>query len=262
MVSNNLLLAEHDGHVHTKMCGHARGEMEEYVVSALQKGLKRITFLEHMEEGIVIPERSWLSEKDFDYYFAEGKRLQQKYQGKIEIGLGVECGYNPDCRVQLKQRLEGREWDQIGISCHFLPVRGESTHLNLLSKKPENKARGNRYYSPELYDTYLDYLEEAVTELDGTLLCHLDAGFRWVEHHEINSAQYDKIDNLLALASTKEMALEVNTSGIAIRNEPFPNEKILALATKHGVRLQLGSDAHSPEEVARYFNQFTETLSL
>ncbi len=87
-----------DIHIHTRFCGHATGEMEEYVQAAIQKKLKKIIFLEHMEEGIrYFQGKTWLSEDDFDAYFAEGQRLRSTYAAEIEIGLGVECGYNPDC---------------------------------------------------------------------------------------------------------------------------------------------------------------------
>jgi len=238
------------------MCGHASGEMEDYVLAALNKGLQRIVFLEHMEEGIVIPQSSWLTEDDFDYYFSEGKRLQHKFSGKIEIGLGVECGYNPACKEKLLERLERRSWDQIGISCHFLKIAGEENHLNLLSSKPESVARANQYYSSELFSRYLDILLEAVTELNGTVLCHLDAAFRWVSDHVLTDEHYHKIDELLAAAASKQMALEINTSGVTIREEPFPNSRIIALAQKHGMPILLGSDAHKPADVGNYFDQF------
>ncbi len=44
-----------DGHVHTKYCHHATGEMEEYVNSAIAIGLQEIVFLEHMEAVKILP---------------------------------------------------------------------------------------------------------------------------------------------------------------------------------------------------------------
>ncbi|MCD4692171.1 MAG: PHP domain-containing protein, partial [Calditrichales bacterium] len=37
-----------DYHIHTKLCKHARGEMEEYVEQALRIGLKEIAFTDHI----------------------------------------------------------------------------------------------------------------------------------------------------------------------------------------------------------------------
>lgn len=33
-----------DYHMHTPLCGHAQGEMEEYVEEAIRQGLKEIAF--------------------------------------------------------------------------------------------------------------------------------------------------------------------------------------------------------------------------
>lgn len=36
-----------DYHIHTKLCGHAEGEMESYVEQSISKGLKEIGFSDH-----------------------------------------------------------------------------------------------------------------------------------------------------------------------------------------------------------------------
>ena len=72
---------------YTEDCSY---NMEEYVQAGLKQGLKQIIFLEHLETGIEYFETTWLSDRDFDRYFAEGWLLQKKYQGAIQIGLGVE----------------------------------------------------------------------------------------------------------------------------------------------------------------------------
>jgi hypothetical protein len=49
--------------------------MEGDVLAANAKGLRRFTFLEHLDEGINSPVTIWLDEASFDLYFAEGERL-------------------------------------------------------------------------------------------------------------------------------------------------------------------------------------------
>ena len=93
-----------DGHVHTKLCHHARGEMEEYVQAAINKGLSKLIFLEHLEVDINYFESTWLSEDDFNFYHQEGMRLKEIYRDRIEIGLGIEIGYNPNSLEEI-QRL-------------------------------------------------------------------------------------------------------------------------------------------------------------
>jgi histidinol-phosphatase (PHP family) len=52
----------------------------------------------------------------------------------------------------------------------------------------------------------------------------------------------------------KNMALEVNTAGIAQRGEPYPARWIIDEAVALGIPLSAGSDAHRPEEVGRSFH--------
>jgi len=250
-----------DRHIHTKFCRHASGEMEDFALAAIQQGLDGIIFLEHMEEGILLAERTWLTEEDFDCYFSEGRRLQEKYKDRLYIGLGVECGYNPDCPQALTTRLGKRDWDEIGISCHFIKPAGCKKHLNLFSRKKHALAQVMEFDPELLLDIYFDTLLEAVAVLPGTKLCHLDGALRFLPGIHLTGSHLEKINSLLIAVKEREMALEINSSGIAIRGEQFPARPILEMATSHKVPLVLGSDAHKPKEVGRYFNQLKELIA-
>jgi histidinol-phosphatase (PHP family) len=250
-----------DSHIHTRLCGHANGEMEDYVEAAIQKGLKKIIFLEHMEEGITqVQRKTWLSEDDFDYYFSEGQRLRSKYQGTIEIGLGVECGYNPDCRDLLNQRLGKRNWDQIGISCHFLKFEGRTEHLNIFSSKDVSVLQAREIGAEEILDRYFTTLTDAVRYLPGTMLCHLDAALRYLPEITLTASHYVLIDKLLQAVREKTMAIEINSSGFTIRQEQFPNRRILCMAKSYDIPFIFGSDAHKPDDVGRYFDTIDSLL--
>ncbi|MBW2682093.1 MAG: histidinol-phosphatase [Deltaproteobacteria bacterium] len=242
-----------DRHVHTKLCHHASGEMEDYVLAAIQQDLEGLIFLEHMEEGINGNEKTWLTEEDFDSYFSEGKRLQEKYKSQLTIGLGVECGYNPDRQQTLVSRLDRRNWDEIGISCHF--IKSANEHINLFSRKEDNLKRARESGSEQLLDAYFDTLHEAVATLPGTKVCHLDGALRFLPEIYLTDNHLEKIDQLLLTVKTKGMALEINTSGLVIRGEQFPSRAILKMAISYEIPLVVGSDAHMPEQVGRHFNQ-------
>jgi histidinol-phosphatase (PHP family) len=242
-----------DGHVHTCLCHHARGEMEEYILSAVNKGLRKIIFLEHLEVGINYFESTWLTEDDFSLYHAEGQRLQEKYQGAIEVGLGVEVGYNPRFLQEIQQRLALHTWDRIGISYHFLETA--SVHLNMVSRKQINIDRLQQYGVDEVICRYYKDLREAVAKLPGQVLCHIDAVLR---HHPdviYTPQHYGLIDELLDAVACKKMALEINMSGYGIKDEPYPSLAILQKAVERNIPLVAGSDAHCPEDVGRYFDR-------
>ena len=242
-----------DGHVHTFLCHHARGTMEEYVEAALGRGLRRIIFLEHLEAGITYFEPTWLSEEDFAFYHAEGLRLQAKYQGRIEIGLGVEAGYNPRKRQEIAAFLGRRRWDRIGLSYHFLEIGGR--HYNVVSKRQENLEALAAAGVEKVVDAYLAVVLEAVTSLPGDVVCHLDAVLRHLPDVRFTEGHHRQIEEILGAVRRRNMALEVNTSGFPLRGEPFPAVPLIARAVEQGIPLAAGSDAHRPEDVGRHFDR-------
>jgi histidinol-phosphatase (PHP family) len=245
-----------DSHMHTSLCHHARGTMEEYVQAGIRRGLKRIIFLEHLEVGIDYFETTWLTDRDFELYFQEGKRLQNKYQGGIEIGLGVEVGYNPHKVDEIRTRIGQWQWDRIGISYHFLLT--PEGHLNMVSSKPVNIAALDKFGVDRVITTYYRDLRDAVLTLPGDVLCHFDAVLRHHPDTDRFDPYEDLIEALLDAVSAKKMAVEVNTSGYRLRNEPFPAIALLQKAVARNIPLVAASDAHRPEDVGRYFDRLAK----
>jgi len=246
-----------DGHVHTRLCNHASGEMEEYVQQGIQRGLTTMCFLEHLEAGIHYHPRSWL-EDEFAYYFEEGRRLQQRYRGIIDIRLGVETGYNPEAVSLLQEKLARYSWDRIGLSCHF--HRHGDRHLNLLSRRRESLEQLAAIGVDGVVTAYLDALIAAIGAIDCDVVCHLDAVLRHYPGIGFNEDHRRQIETLLDGIQAKGAALEINTSGIDYRGSPFPAPWIIKGALKRGIPLHAGSDAHKPEEVGRYFDRLPQYL--
>ena len=250
-----------DGHVHTRLCRHATGEMEEYVLAGIDRGLNKMIFLEHLEAGINYFDRTWLTEEDFEEYFREGIRLQILYREQIEVGLGVEVGYNRQGKDELKKKIGAYPWERVGISCHFLPISDTGQHINLLSRQQQNIDIARQAGVDQLLSCYFDTLHEAVAELPGTVLCHLDAALRHVPGISFTKEHLQQIDDLLTTVKEKGMAIEINTSGFTMRGEPFPARKFLAMAIGHDIPLVAGSDAHRPEDVGRFFHNLRDYIT-
>jgi histidinol-phosphatase (PHP family) len=248
-----------DGHVHTYLCGHAQGTMEEYVQAAITRGLRKLVFLEHLEMGIGYAEPTWLSETDFELYLAEGGRLRERYGDRLAIGLGVEVGYNPLRREELVAFLGKHRWDRVGISYHFLAVNG--SHLNMFSRKKENIEALTALGVEKVVKTYLEGLLEAILTLPGQVLCHLDGVLRHSPGVFFTDEHQRLFDDVLDALLRKGMALEVNTSGFALRQEQFPAVPLLRQALERGIPLVAGSDAHHPREVGRHFDKLAGLVS-
>jgi histidinol-phosphatase (PHP family) len=232
--------------------------MEEYVEKAVQRGLGTIIFLEHLETDIRYQPRSWLDEEDFSFYFKEGARLKQCYQGRIDVQLGMEVGFNPAARETIQQRLAQYPVERVGLSCHF--YRHGDAHLNLLSRRRQSLDLLAAIGPDIVITTYFETLIEAVSSLDCDVLCHLDAVLRHLPDIRLNEEHQHQILQLLDAMQVKGVALEINTSGFDYRGTAFPSPWIITEALQRGITLQAGSDAHRPPEVARHFDQLPSYL--
>ena len=249
-----------DGHVHTRLCNHAVGEMEEYVEKAVQRRLKTIVFLEHLETDIRYQPRSWLDDADFASYFQEGTRLKHHYQEVIDVQLGIELGFNPEVAVEtIRQRLTRYPVERIGLSCHF--YRHGDLHLNLLSRRRQSLDLLAAIGAETIITAYLTALIEAVESLDCDVLCHLDAVLRHLPGIRFSEEHRRQIEHLLDGMRAKGVALEINTSGFDYRGAAFPAPWIISEALQRGIPLCAGSDAHQPSEVGRYFEQLPSYLA-
>ena len=248
-----LINPKSDGHVHTRFCHHASGEMEEYVVAAIGKGLEELIFLEHLECGIRYPDDTWLSEEDFTAYHREGQRLQQVYRDRLRIGIGVEVGYNPKQVPEILAFLQRYTWDRVGISFHYYEI--DDHHYNVVSRRKGNLEPLGCHGVERVISDYFATLLEAVELLPGTVLCHLDAVLRHHPEVHFTGAHQRQIGDIFQGMLGKGMALEVNTSGFSHRGEQYPVRSLIDEAVALGVPLVAGSDAHRPSEVGRFFDR-------
>lgn len=242
-----------DHHIHTKLCNHASGEMEEYVQAAVAKGLQSMTFLEHLECGLIYEQQIWLTEELFEQYFEEGFRLKKQYAGQIEVRLGVEIGWNALAADELLAELARFPFEHRGLSCHF--YFDGSRHLNMLSSRQEHIDALSAVGADKVLDAYFASLLEACAVIPCDKLCHLDAALRHLPGIRLNVRHHGQISQLLELMRSKGIALEVNTSGYAVRPLPYPAHAIIRQATELGIALIPGSDAHHPQQVGRYFER-------
>ncbi len=79
-------------HTHTYRCGHASGEDEAYVQTALEAGIEILGFSDHTPYFLPDGYHSHFRMKpdQLHGYCNTVRLLQKKYTGQIEIPLGVE----------------------------------------------------------------------------------------------------------------------------------------------------------------------------
>ena len=132
--------------------------------------------------------------------------------------------------------------------------------LNLLSRQARNIQAIAETGREKVLDRYFATLTEAVLVLPGTVLCHLDAALRFQPELHLTQGHWQQINGLLDAIKARDMALEINTSGFAIRGNPFPAPAIIQMAIARDISLLAGSDAHRPADVGRDFDKIPALL--
>ena len=154
-----------DYHVHTSLCNHASGTMDQYIRKAISAGLKEICFLDHLtlHEG-----GSHLSmTPDYvPFYYQSVRRLGHTYRNDILVKAGLEVDYDPANAETAQKIIAPFDFDVIGGSVHFID------HINMVSTK-NTKARESRSIDT-LFSAYLSLLEEMIDNFPIDIICHID----------------------------------------------------------------------------------------
>ncbi len=232
-----------DYHCHTNLCGHASGEMEDYIAAALLKGLQELGFSDHLPM-YWLPESERnpglaMSEQELPLYVEKVIKLQKKYSD-LSIKLGIEADYIPGNNMELNRLLEMYPFDYVLGSVHF--VNGWAVD------SPANKNDYEHLNIDEIYTDYFSYLQIAARSGLFNIMAHPDLIKKFGYRPKKNLASlYEQTAEIFAKSG---VCAEVNTAGLRYpAREIYPSLELLRLFKKYGVAVTVGSDAHFPEQV-------------
>jgi len=239
-----------DYHIHTRMCGHAEGEMKEYVKEAIRKGLGEIGFNDHFPILHLKDEKRArslsMSPEEFPLYVERVKKLQKEFEKDIRVRLGCEIDYLPGNMERIMHTINKYDFDYLYGSVHFLD--------DWMIDHPDHKSR---FENQDLYKVYKDYfslVREAAESKLFDCISHIDVikKFGYKPDKDLSSIYGETAETL----KRADVCIEVNTSGLYKPvGEIYPEEKFLKICYKHNVPVTLGSDAHRPEHVGRDFDK-------
>jgi len=229
-----------DSHMHTPLCKHAYGQPEEYAETALQRGLAGIIFTCHSP----MPHNFWphvrMSEAQFDDYVRLIDRCRERYEGQLEVRLGLESDFFP-----------GLEWwaEELHQRADFHYILG-SVHW-------QGKEYGEMYPHSDEAGFRKSYFENLAASAETGFfdcLSHPDliknfmaASWRFAEWEETIAASLDRI-------AKTGVAMELNTSGLnKVYTEMNPGPSMLKMMHERGIPVVIGSDSHIPKRVADNF---------
>jgi histidinol-phosphatase (PHP family) len=233
-----------DYHIHSKLCGHGVGELEEYVRYAVQSGLPEMGFSEHiymywLPEARRDPELA-MPESAFESYVAEVRRLQRAFP-EIRLKMALEADYIVGHEAELLDVLRDYEWDYLIGSVHFIDGWGIDDD--------RYKAGFDRWDIDELYACYFDHVCRAAETGIYQVMGHLDLVKKF-GHRPTGSLQ-ELYRHTAQRLKAADVCIEVNTSGLRKPvAEMYPHPDVVKACFEAGVPVTLGSDAHQPDRVA------------
>lgn len=248
-----------DYHVHTKYCNHAIGEVEEFVESGLRKGLNVIAFTDHFpvpEEFRSLYPSCFVTEEKWERYCEDVLKAKEKYKDKIKIILAAEVDYIPEAmdEIMLNLKKKGKNLELILGAVHFFNKIcidfNEDTFKYFVEAVTSEEEAFNLYY-------------QRVKEMIELAFFHHIAHFDLIKKFGMKTIyNWGLIVELLRLIKDKNLVLQINTSGFdKLCAEQYPSMAVIKEAKNLGIEIVLGSDAHRPEEVARYFDRIEKLYS-
>lgn len=227
---------DYNYHTHTKRCNHAVDEDEEYILNAINNGIKKLGFSEHIplvrEDGTESRYRLPISK--CQDYFDNIKSLREKYLNKIDIIIGFEMEYYEEYfDVMLKTAKEnGAEYLILGQ--HFYSAEHKNGKHSLY-KTTETK---------EELAIYVDVIIKAMKTGVFTYVAHPDI----INFTGKNSDYVSEMTRICQTSKELNIPLELNLLGIR-ENRIYPNNLFWKIAGKIGAPVVVGCDAHSANDV-------------
>ncbi len=242
-----------DYHLHTPRCCHATGTPKAYLAEAELKGLSEIGFSDHFPLGLLgcKPRNQVTMEpEELELYIDDIEALKKTSAG-VKIKTGIEIDYIPGTEDKLEGLLNNYSFDYIIGSIHFLGD-WDFTHPVYADTYKERDIE-------QIYSSYFDLLSKLCRSKLFDIVGHIDVVKKFGYRPEKNLEQYWQ--KTVQVLKETGICLELNTAGKdAPVGDFYPDRRLLELACAAGVPVTLGSDAHSPEQVGRFFPEAIDLL--
>lgn len=230
-------------HTHTKLCLHAEGMEQDYVLAALNAGLDVLGFSDHApfpDDRLDLRMRY----EELDGHLTRIAGLKSKYQNHLTILTGLEIEYLRDQKDYYEFLLKEKQLDYLLLGQHCFPA-SDGTVLNSFSISPATGTSG--------YKDYARSVREALETGYFRILAHPDLIF-------INDLPWDEnceeaCDIIVSAARDTGTILELNANGIRknIRNYqdmiryPYPHPRFWERVSGTGLPVVINSDCHNPD---------------
>ncbi len=229
------------------------GNAERYRAAATERGIEELGVSEHVyrfRQALYVWDHEFWREcaiDDLDAYCAFVRE-------ETDLRLGIEADFVPGREDRMRDLLDGRDWDYVVGSVHFLGDTAVDYDRYDVWTTGESADR--------VWRRYFEWLGEAAGSGLFDVLAHPDLVKHWGRERpwpERDPRYYYEI----AMEGIAEagIAIEVSTAGLSKPvGEIYPSRAFLEMALDAGVPVALSSDAHTPQQVGRDYDRALELL--
>lgn len=223
-------------HTHTKRCGHAAGEDEEYVLRAMENGYDEIGFSDHapmlFPAGCGYYSGYRMPIEAAEDYAKSIKHLQNKYKSKIKIHFGFELEYYPALFERELEYLRSFGIDYLLLGQHY--IGNEYDCLEHYCGSPTA--------DENVLKRYIDQCIEGMKTGVFLYLAHPDL----INFQGGDEAYRLEAQRLCLAAAELDIPLEYNFLGYT-DSRHYPREEFWKIAAQTGCKAIIGLDAHTPD---------------
>ncbi len=243
--------------------------LEEYVVSAIDKGLAALGFSCHQPLPF---ENVWsLPKESYPEYLAEVRRLREQYKDQIDIWLGLEADYIPGYSDDFRALIAGAGLEYVIGSVHLVMKPGSTGSGGLLSidgprdafiKGIDEVYGGN---AQPLVEAYYEQQREMVATQRPPVIGHLDK-VNMQNKGELfdDSAEWYKkaLNRLLDTIAEQGTIVEINTRGVYTGKTEvfFPEREVVEKCFERRIPMMVSVDAHHPSQLDEGFDEALDLL--
>lgn len=228
-------------HTHTFLCGHAEGEIRDYVETAIKAGTKVLGFSDHVpmtdfpRKGLLRHKSDFrIPLKKLPFYIESLIQLREEYSSDIKILIGFEAEYYPEMFDKMLKLLSPYPYDYLIQGQHFIGNEyDDKVRCVALSDDPIRLKK------------YVDQTVEGMKTGVFSYLAHPDV-YNFTGADDVFRAEMSRI---CETSSELNIPLEYNLLGHRDRRH-YPSERFFRVAAEYNCPIILGCDAHEPEALA------------
>lgn len=231
-------------HTHTKRCGHAIGEDQEYVEEAIACKYQILGFSDHIMLPNVKEEHIRGDYSLLDDYVTSIRELQERYKEKIDIYLGFEAESFPEYFNYYKELLDTSIVDYLILGNHNIMSDDSKIVFDF----------ANISSASQLY-TYRDLALKALNSGLFSIFAHPDYFMYNIDQFDSDCKRVSK--DIIETCVKLDIPLEVNVGGFRKGRRYFkkdyryvyPTDDFFSIVKRYKAKCIIGVDAHSPEDL-------------